>query len=70
MEASGQTKNRVIRTAMQLIASGALTAAITELFGDFIPPATLAVIIMFLVTFAQNWAEDHGVSFPLVPDRN
>jgi len=67
---SDQAKNRIQRTGVQVIISGALATALDPLLNRWgVPPELTALLILFLVVYAQNWAEDHGVSFPVTPDR-
>ena len=69
MRLSSQSKNRIYRTGAQAVVSGVAAEAITELLGDFIPPATLAALLFVIVAYVQNWIEDRGISIPGVPDR-
>jgi hypothetical protein len=57
------TVNRALRTLMQLIAGGGLTALVGMLLDGLSPEAAAftTVITTFLVTFAQNWLEEHSV---------
>jgi hypothetical protein len=54
-------QRRVIRTFLQMVAAGGLTALVDQLATDV--PATYAPYILIgftlLVSFAQNWLEDN-----------
>lgn len=55
---------RATRTLMQLIAGGGITvlvdATIGELASQPIAVAAVMVAATYVVSFAQNWLEDHG----------
>lgn len=59
---------RPIRTLMQLIASGGLTALITQLSEDVPPSYAPYILIAFtvLISFCQNWMEDNVSQFPSI----
>lgn len=60
--------NRVIRTAVQLIAGGGLTGLVAALTSHLTQQET-AVVLAFstlAVTFCQNYAEDAGWIKPLL----
>lgn len=56
--------SRATRTLMQLVAGGglaALVAAVSEAVRDSpIAVALLALAATWVVSYAQNWLEDHG----------
>lgn len=58
---------RALRTLMQLVASGGLTALVDKLVGGM-DPAYVAIVMavwQVAVTFAHNWLEDN-TAFPTV----
>lgn len=56
---------------MQLIASGALTAAVSALASGFDPAVTTLVMagFMILTTYAQNYLEHAGIIPTLLPPK-
>lgn len=64
-------RSRVIRSFVQLVAGGGLTALVGALVQSGLDPAqttTVMAICTFLVTFCQNYAEDAGWVRPLLRD--
>lgn len=53
----------ILRTAIQAVAAGAATAAITEWLDPFVGDATLALILFIVVATAQNLAENMGIEW-------
>lgn len=62
---------RGIRTLIQLVASGGLTALVDKLAGG-LDPSYVALVLsgwQVVVTLAQNWLEDN-TAFPAVLKKN
>ena len=60
---------KAIRTALQLVASGGLTALVSLIAGG-LEPATAAIVLAawtVLVTYVQNLLEDAGTIATLLP---
>lgn len=60
--------SRVLRTIIQLIASGALTALFEQIAKDVPPAYTPYVLLvsMLVVTICQNYLEQAGVIPPIL----
>lgn len=60
-------KRRTIRTLLQLIASGGLTALVAAVADGLTATQAASVLAAWniVVTFSQNWAEDN-TTFPAV----
>jgi hypothetical protein len=60
-DAMNDATRRALRTLIQLIAAGGLTALVNQLAGDLPSRYAPYLLIAFtlLVTFCQNWLEDN-----------
>lgn len=58
---------RALRTILQLVASGGLTALVNAIAGGLSPATSVLVLALFqvIVTYAQNFLEDN-TSFPTI----
>ena len=59
---------RTLRTLLQLIAAGGLTALVTQISKD-VPDSYAPYILLvsaLIVTLAQNWLEDNGYIKPVL----